>query len=152
MKYNKILMRFFRCGSICLICSMLFGCDTERSEYALDVDWVYQNQSSYVLEIKGFTGFHSQIDGDFTLQPGGEHTIQYRGDGPETPDPAYIKTPYSLADWSTCTIIVDNAVTYDIEEDRGLRNQNNYGFEKLGNRYFRFTYTFTDENIKELTQ
>ena len=55
-------------------------------------------------------------------------------------------TPYHLHG-TTLTI---NGESYKIEEPEGIAGIQNYKSRKLGDNYFQFTYTFTDEYIEEL--
>lgn len=46
-------MNSLRLGSIVLLCWLLSGCDTSRTEYVHHGEWVYRNKSSHKIEIKG---------------------------------------------------------------------------------------------------
>lgn len=46
-------MNYLRLGSIVMLCCLLSGCDTSRTEYVHHGEWVYRNESSYKIEIKG---------------------------------------------------------------------------------------------------
>ena len=147
MKFRRISIRYLQLGSSLICGLLLFGCESSRSEWVVSADWIYINNSSHKLEVQGFTGFSTQIDGDFNLMQGETHVLEYKGEGEKDLDPKRLNTPFTYTE--QCAIVVDGR-TYNIVENQSIRSQDNYIIEKLRSNHFRFIFTFTDENITEV--
>lgn len=147
---------FLRLGSLALICTILSGCNTSRTEWVVFGDWVYQNNSTYKLEIKGainnFTTNNPPME-NFILIPENSYKFEFVFDSGKHTDHKEVISPFDTLPYlpnRVVQIIIDEKQTITIEKDTGIRNRNNYKVESLGKRHFRFTYTFTDKMIGEL--
>ncbi|BBL00328.1 hypothetical protein A3BBH6_05640 [Alistipes onderdonkii subsp. vulgaris] len=145
-------MNYLRLGSIVMLCCLLSGCDTSRTEYVHHGEWVYRNESSYKIEIKGAIVSWAILEtATFTLPPAEMHRIDFWSDGDKHITPDAIGFPFMYLPEVECSITIDDAEAIRLVPDEGIRNRNNYQVEKLGTNDFRFTYVFTDENVAGLT-
>lgn len=144
-------MNYLRLGSIVMFCCLLSGCDTSRSEHVHHGEWVYRNESSHKIEIKGAIVSWSILKtAAFTLSPTEMYRIDFWSDGDKHITQDAIGFPLMYLPGVECSITIDDADPIQLVSDKGIRDRNNYQVEKLGNNYFRFTYTFTDEMVDEL--
>lgn len=146
---------FLRHGSLILTCLILFGCT--RTEWVQFGDWVYRNNSVHKLEIKGaITDFSMGHLQNFILPPGESYDFEFVIDSGKHVDPDGIPCPFDTVPYHLperlLQITVDENKTIEIDKGTGIRNRDNYQVEKLGERHFRFTYTFTDEVVRELLE
>ena len=145
---------FLRHGSLVLTCLILSGCT--RTEWAHRGDWIYQNNSAHTLEVKGARGDMStgKLE-NFILLPGTNHCFEFGLSGESQDDPLATICPFDariIIPDRVFQITVDGIRTVALEDSTGVRNRDNYQVEKLGERHFRFTYTFTDEVVRELLE
>ena len=117
-------------------------------DYSADSDWIYINQSQYEIAIVLGSGEYIGNNGEnFTLKPQTQDTVKIytfsRRDDLKASD---FDSPYS---YHGATLTIDGK-SYKIEEPKGIAGIQNYESRKLGDNYFQFTYTFTDEYIEEL--
>lgn len=146
-------MNYLRLGSIVMLCCLLSGCDTSRTEYVHHGEWVYRNESSHRIEIKGAIVSWSILKTTtFALSPNDIHCIDFWSDGENNVTPDAIGFPLEYLPEVECSITINDSKTNQLVPNVGIRDRSNYQVEKLGTNHFRFTYTFADENIKELTQ
>lgn len=148
---------FLRLGSLTIFCIALLGCERMiNREWVHTGDWIYLNDSSYTLELKGavtkFTSSNPPLI-NFTLRPGVSYCVQYLSDGEKSIPPEYLLNPfqpYLSGPDREVQIVINGAVTITIEEGTGIRDRSNYEVEKLTDRHYRFTYTFTDTIVQSL--
>ncbi len=123
--------------AVASLCCLFAGCGSPEIDYVVKADWVYINDTEHTIEVKGFY--------NFTLEPQGSYTIYQDGDGPEqTTEESYI-APFVFG---ISTIVIDGETEIPIG-DSGITDRKNYTSEKIADRHYKFTYTFTDADFPE---
>lgn len=146
-------MNSLRLGSIVILCSLLWGCDTSRSEWVHHGEWVYRNESSHKIEIKGAIISWTTLETTtFAMSPAETYCIDFWSDGEKYITPDAIGFPFEDLPKFEYSITIDDSKMILLEPSEAVRNRNNYQVEKLGTNYFRFTYVFTDDNLADLIQ
>ncbi len=148
-------MNYLRPGSLLLLlCCLLMGCNTTRTEWVHRGEWVYRNESTHEIRITGvIISFTTEKFGTLVLSPGETHTVEFLSDGERDIPPAAIGFP--LEDTygeRECSITVDGTTTLLLEPDKDIRDRDAYEVEKLGRAHYRFTYTLTDEFADRLLE
>ena len=117
-------------------------------DYSADSDWIYINQSQYEITVELGSGEYIGNNGEnFTLKPQAQDTVKIRAfSTKENQKASDFDSPYHY-EGATLTI---NGKKYKTEKPEGIAGIQNYKSRKLGDNYFQFTYTFTDEYIEEL--
>ncbi len=116
-----------------------------------DADWIYVNQSKYkiLIQLDREPYMDEILKENFTLNPGTKHVLEIRNDlgfpNMQVPD---FRSPYQ---GQGATITVNNKV-FKITSPNGIAHTINYQSRKLGDNYFQFTYTFTNEYIEKLLE
>ena len=135
---------------------LLAGCYGEQIEWVHRSYWYYNNQSQDTLTIVGAieSQYSSSKNLIFTLLPGETKGILCETDGGEESDPEGLFFPLDSTEWQgrqTKMLIVNQKDSITLYTHSGrVMDKKNYVSEQLDKRIFRFTYTFTGENIKEL--
>lgn len=113
------------------------GCNT-KTDYRGWATWEFINESSHDLKIDG-----GDKDLNFELVKGGGHSFKFEyGTGKEIDENSF-DSPYD----ATIT-----KITVDGERETtetGITDRKNYKAEKVEDRHYKYTYTFTDEDFKE---
>jgi hypothetical protein len=132
---------------------LLSGCNGTSVDYACFCEFVYANQTDYTvrLKIKGpanqevFLVIHPQSVVD---------APQQIPDSGKTPD-SFIDGQNGLNmlldmtdNLRKSTICIDHATCVDCEKS-GVVEISNYQCEMLGERHFKYTYTFTDADFAD---
>ena len=133
-----------------LLCNLITGCKTTRTEWINHGEWVYHNQSAHEVEITGVETVLYAGNDAFTVLPGETYVVEVRSEGPYDLPAESMPFPLENATIDRCTIIIDGAVTIKLEPDKGICDRNQYKVEKLERAHYRFTYIITDELIENL--
>ena len=139
-------MNSLRLGSIVLFCWLLSGCDTSRTEYVHHGEWVYRNESSHKIEIKGA----AILETTTIMAPTQTYCSDFWSDGVKDITPDAIGFPFEYLPQIECRMTIDDSKTILLAPNKSVRDRSNYQIEKLGTNYFRFTYVFTDDNLADL--
>lgn len=145
MKRKSILMHYLMIASSVMIGLILVCCS--KTDYRADSDWVYVNNSSYELNIVLGHGEYDGPETNFILPANSNHTVELRSDA--TTDDLQATDFRSPYQYHGATVEIENR-RYSIEPGDGLADVFNYQHQKLAANYFQFTYTFTDEVIRNI--
>ena len=116
---------------------------TDEGNYQLYGDYIYINDTDSVIEVKGPYGF--------VINPQEEHTIKISPEGPE--HPTVHDDNYDPVFKNLTVVVFNNNLCDTLHEgkeggtDEGILGIDNYTSEKVSDRYFKFTYHFTDEDF-----
>ena len=144
-------MNSLRLGSIVMFCWLLSGCDTSHTEYVHHGEWVYRNESSHKIEIKGAIISWTILETTtFIMAPTQTYCIDFWSDGVKDITPDAIGFPFEYLPQIECRMTIDDSKTILLEPNKAIRNRSKYQVEKLATNYFRFTYVFTDDNLADL--
>ena len=138
MERKIIWMRFLTLG-ISLMCMPTFVQCKKRVDYFVRADFVYVNNTDLVIEVK------SGAD-NFTIKPQETDTIKINGEGPQEVTEKNYLPPFQGGQIIIYGNIKCDTLTIPRESITGI---DNYTSEKIGERYFRFTYTFTDADFAD---
>ncbi|MCP4458817.1 MAG: hypothetical protein GY816_12460 [Cytophagales bacterium] len=158
MKQKTIWMRYLIIGISLTLLLFLGSCREYPGEGRLDVDIIYINETSH--GIKYYQYFPSEVIPKvfaFEIQPNAQELMEFRGIGSSSDD---------LTIENCCEGYFEgfqgrnNSVLVEFDEEKCLVHQSgdgpttqNYssGYEgkQLGERYFEFTYRFTEEHYQE---
>ena len=118
------------------ILMVLSACE-EQVDYRVRAEWVYVNQATQpvAFSVQGV---------DTVLNPTETFTFSTDTEGSEDVTEESYGSPF---DGNTVRYGSDQCVTY--EEDEGPLATSNYESQKLAERYYEFTYEFTEEELSE---
>lgn len=106
------------------------------NEYPNTAEYVYLNSTPHKIKL---------WNGDFELEENKSYTLKINGDGDENINEKSFVSPYNYA-----VILYDNilcdTVFYENNNSDGITNIKNYTNEKLGERHYKFTYIFTNDD------
>lgn len=133
-KHNmKVKSLYILCGLSVLA---LFGCST-KTDYDALATWKFKNASSYVLEING--SIEEKLN--FSLAKGEDHSFEITiGTGKDVSENDFI-SPYTP---ESTTIKLDGERVITTSK---ITERKNYTAEKISDRHYQFTYTFTDADF-----
>ena len=125
-----------------------FSACEEQVDYRVRADWIYVNETPNSVEILGVDRLDRQSF--TTIAPGDSVTASQDTEGPETVTeksyvPSFLGYTIRYAD-SLCRSYRPGAT---VEEGEGPFATVNYESEKLAERYYKFTYEFTEEEFAE---
>lgn len=141
MERKTTWMRCLLIGISLLIILAFVQCK-KRVDYFVRGDFVYVNSTDSVIEVKG--------DETFVLKPDEQHVIKESGEGPEI-----VTTESYVAPFSSAMVIYNSNKCDTLASGPGLGKGegplgiNNYVSEKVGERHFKFTYTFTNADFAD---
>ncbi len=141
MKQKKIWMRFLPHGSLTLLIHIFLFCSCEsKIDYIQYATWVYENHSSQTIDVQ------AKVFNSFSLTPGKSYVYEV-----ETAAGKYV-TPesYSVPYYADGTTLIVGEKELLLLENESILDISSYNTEKIEDRHYRFTYTFTDEIIDEL--
>ena len=128
---NRFLIIFFM-----LFINLLFYSCHEEIDYVVKADWNYINNSSHKISV---LGRHDTFDIDINEI----YIIKQEGDGSkDVTESAYVPPFFSF----DTKIIYDGEVEVILSNGEGITDTKNYESEKIGTRYYKFTYIFTDDD------
>ncbi len=145
---------YLKLGSLLAIL-LCISCEGQ-TEWIHRTYWNYNNQSQDTLKIIGAieSSYSTSNNLSFTLYPGEGKGILCEVDGGEEEHPEGLFFPFDSTSWrgtQTKMLIINKRDSITLYTHSGsLMDKKNYAAERLGKRVFRFTYTFTNENIEEL--
>lgn len=113
--------------------SIFSGCKAEK-DYVVKADWVYINNSSQSLKVTGLEVFD--------LDVAATKTLSYNIDGPETVAESNYVAPFKSG--TTKIIVAGREFT-----DTKITDREHYIAERVAERHYKFTYTFTDADFPE---
>lgn len=117
---------------------MLFGCST-KTDYDALTTWEFKNASSYAIEVNG--GIDERFN--FSLAKDANHSFDITvGTGKEVTVASFI-SPY-IPESTTLKLDGERIVTISNITDR-----EHYIAERVAERHYKFTYTFTDADFPE---
>lgn len=138
MLQKTIWMRYFTLG-ISMIFITLFTQCKKHQDYLVKGTYVYVNRTNYLIEIKRGVDL-------FTLNPNESHTIEQIGEGPKD----VTEKDYIPRFQGGEIIVYDNEMcdTLLISKE-GFTGIENYLSQKLGDRNYKFKYTFTQTDYQK---
>lgn len=154
MKQNNTLKNYLNLGNmvILLLCCLLFGCKTSRTEWVHKGEWVYNNKSSHKVEIYGVIVSFSVIESKtITLQPNDSYCVDFQSFGDKKILPDAIGFPLEDSKDIECCIAIDGGKKIPLKPHTGIRDRNSYKVEEIGKRHYKFTFDITDELILGLS-
>lgn len=145
MKPKIIWMRFFLIGAISFIGYVLNSC-TADSEYVLRCDFVFQNETTHTIRYSRLTPLSDDAELLFEIEPNSEYLLQLEGESEKYPA-AHNAGAGLLGDFNGGSVLVEfGDEKYIIDEDNeGANSIKNYQVQTLSERYFKYTYRFTQE-------
>lgn len=148
MKQKNILINFLLLGSLLIsLCTMLCSCDTEKVDYVFHGSWLYENESSMDVEIKGIEDFSYPKELEIKIEKESSYVVIFDElGGKDEVEPTDFPMPEFTDD---CRVIIDNK-EYKIADGEFFRDINNYEIKKIGFNNYTFTYTFSDEVISDI--
>ena len=140
-------INYLMSGSVLLLCCLIIGCKTTRTEWVHHGEWTYINESTHEVQVTGVETYKYGDSDTFTVLSGDTYVVNAWSDGPE--DLSADQMVFPLVE-NACNIIIDGAVTIQLEPNKGICDRNEYEVEKLGRAHYRFTYIITDDLIEHL--
>lgn len=148
---NYLLLAAFVTGLL-----LLGGCKKQNPTHLqADSDWVYINESAHDLKIyPAGHKFTASDNESFELKAGQTHTIAlhemlYAESSDKEFGAEDFQTPYARHNGAAIEV---GGQKYTLQLFQFFVGRENYAAEKLGNNRFRFTYTFNDQIINQITQ
>lgn len=123
-------------SSLILCMALLTGCIT-KTDYDGTATWKFINESSHSIKVET-----DEKELNFELPKGGGHSFSlYYGTGKDIDENTF-NSPY---DGVTAKITLggEKEVTAT-----GITDRKNYNIEKVGDRHYKYAYTFTDEDFR----
>ena len=108
-------------------------------DYAVKGDYIYINATKYVIEID-----------NYQLRPKDTFTIKTNGMGEKDITHVMYIVPWELSG----LVIFDGlkcSKMYRGDNGEGIMNLRSYEHKKIENRYYQFTYTFTEKDYLKAT-
>ncbi len=136
---QNIIYKGFLIAGISLFLVLISGCG--ETEYLVKARYIYINDSQYQIEC---------ISADsFNLLPFEEHIIEKDGFGNKniTADSYY--PPFLGAVMIYDSIMCDTLNSFGGGKGEGVIGIQNYQSRQLGERYYEFTYHFTEEDFNK---
>jgi hypothetical protein len=105
--------------------------------------YVYVNNTDSLIEVK--SGVYN-----FSINPNEFHTIEQTGDGSKNISEEDYVPPMTSAGIIYASTKCDTLDTgVKVGKGEGILSLENYKSEKVGDRHYKFTYTFTDIDYKK---
>lgn len=136
MKQKKIWMRFLQLGSLSLL---LCSCEG-NIDYIQYATWVYENQALQTIDVQ------AKVFNSFSLAPGESYVYEVETAAGEYVTPESYSVPY----YANGTTLIVGEKEFLLLENESILDISSYNIEKIKERHYRFTYTFTDEMVDEL--
>ena len=133
-------------SSVLLLCCMIMGCNTNRTEWVHHGEWTYINESAHEVQITGVETYNYGDSDTFTVLPDETYIVNAWSVGPQ--DLPAESMPFPLG--KECSIIIDGKSTIPLAPNKDIYNRNEYEVEKLGRAHYRFTYVITDKVIDDI--
>lgn len=143
---NNMWMRFLALGAFSLI---LFGFSCKKSEYRHKFEFYLINQTNHLIKLD-YPSYQ------FTIEPGKTFVIKDEQDGGKasTAEP-YLNNPIpnllNIGERKVMIKIGNKCFVSTDNSEHSLINMKSYVGEKLGERWFKFTYTFTEADYERAT-
>jgi hypothetical protein len=153
------------CLSIGLILGIK-GCGTTLSSWSFTIDYVFVNQTDYLLEFKIWSNYEDgtyvpldkQVRTISIVPQSTSTTFSIRDSGPEKLDAAlgrygFVRTLLGPSEvlHGVFSMLIDN-ITCAVFDGVGFALPSNYEYEVLGNRHIKYIYTFTDADFENLVE
>lgn len=116
----------------------LISCKNSTVDWVVRADWFFINQTAHSISF-------SKNYEKFNMAPYDTVFYQERGDGPEFLEAYSYQSPLYEA------IVFYDSIRCDTIFNNGPGNIANFEYSKLEERYFEFTYTFTEEDFNNST-
>lgn len=138
---NKIKASSFVGGL--LIAAISMCCTTP--DYTVRSRWVYNNETEYSISYSPTNEFMK-----FNILPFDSIVVEESGEGGKTITPESYMSPLRpdiiFYGESLCDTLQSG---FGLRDGEGPRGMQNYASQKLSERYFKFVFRFTKENVKE---
>ena len=136
-------MRFLVLGGFSLI---LFGFSCKKSEYVHNLEYYFDNKTNHLIKLD-YPSYK------FTIEPAKTFVLKESFDGPKTSTAeSYLSNPIpSLINRKQAEVVIrigDKCFISTDNSEHSLINMKSYVGEKLGERKYKFTYTFTDADYE----
>lgn len=136
-KTTKTMKRaIFATLVICLGC--FSGCGKKIVDYRALATFEFKNESTHTIAVNG--GADERFK--FTLDKGAAHSYEMEFGTGETVTKESFISPYSNA----TTVKIDGGREMKVQ---GITDLKNYSTQQIGDRHFKFTYTFTDADFPD---
>jgi hypothetical protein len=142
MRQKTTWMRYLTLGTSIVALLSTISCK-KNVDYFVTGTFAYINNTDSLIEVKGGTY-------DFKINPNESHSINQAGEGPkEVNEKSYVSPILSAV------LIFNNSKCDTLDSGLNLRNGvgitgiENYTSEKVGERHYKFTYTFTEEDYNK---
>ncbi|AWG21745.1 hypothetical protein FFWV33_09430 [Flavobacterium faecale] len=116
---------------------------TEDSEYIVKADFIYFNDTNYVIELISSA----------KINPNSSLKISFEGEGSKTTDHNSYVPPYPFGDGTVikyddikCDFLNPGTKAGRGEGPSGIQN---YEFKKISERYYEFTFRFTEADFEQ---
>jgi len=145
MKPKIIWMRFFLIGAISFIGFIFSSCSSD-TEYVLRCDFKFLNGTTHKIRYSRITSVNTDTVLLFQVEPNSTYLLQLEGESGKEPA-ANDAGAGLLSDFNGGTVLVEfDDLKYVLYEDNeGSNSINNYQVQTLSERYFQYTYTFTQD-------
>ena len=145
MKRKIIFLVFLLIGVISVIGYIFNSCTTE-GDYVLRCNFTFLNETDYVIRYSRLTPANKDTSLLFEIEPNSVYLLQLEGESGK--DPAVEDAGAGLlGDFNGGSILVEfddsKYVIYD--ENEGSNYIYNYEAQTLSERYFQYSYRFTNE-------
>lgn len=140
MQQKITLMRFLHLGSILLI-GILSVCCKSKSDDLVEADWLFINNSTHKIRVVSSKEFYT-----FTVMPAESHSDHESAKtAPSDLTANDYKSPYTNGD----KIIIDDNIEYTLSNNENLTKISGFQAEKIARNYYKFTYTFTNQEVEQ---
>ncbi len=143
---QKIIWKVFLLIGINIL---LYSCD-EQTDYKLDVDVIYKNETNHFIQYFTFNSEHNKKILLFELKPKSEKKFELRGESGKEIDFENSKIILHNIHKGSYQIFIsydDKCLMYNYGE--GSTVESNYDIKKIKTRYYELVYTFTDEEYNK---
>tara|TARA_B110000240_G_C13468981_1_gene440070 strand:- start:176 stop:691 length:516 start_codon:yes stop_codon:yes gene_type:complete len=154
MEQKTIWMHYLIIGISIVILSSLNSCSSEI-EYKLDTDIIYKNETNYLIRYHQYDPEDNQKVFVFELDANSEKKIEIRGDGGNENQGIDNCCQGILEGFQGNSSILidyennDKCLIYINGEGSTTGNISGYTSRTISERYYEFTYTFTEEEYNQ---
>jgi len=138
MEQKTIWMRYLIIGVI-----SIFASCTKITEYVVKADYIYINETNHIIELLSSE----------TIKPNDTLKITFEGDGGKNITETSYVPQYPFGEGSTikydnlkCDFLNSGLKVGQGEGPSGIQN---YEWKKISERYYEFTYHFTEEEYNQ---